>query len=154
MRIKSIIFVDRENELEVLEKAYSSNRAELVIIYGRRRIGKTFLLSFFARNRKTIYLIVNYSERELALKNLEEQLVKQVKLPYAPRIENFSDLYKILKHQNIRLIIIDEQNRRSNRITERVGPPPSQKQYHAGTRMLLSRHDGENRLILRIPPLR
>ncbi len=111
MRIESMRFIDREDELRVLEEAYSSNKAELIIIYGRRRIGKTFLLSFFAKTRKAIYLIVNYSEREPALRNLGEQLLKQVELPYAPRIESFSDLYELLGKQGIRLVIIDEFQR-------------------------------------------
>ena len=38
------IFIDREKELNVLEEAYNSGQKELVIIYGRRRIGKTSLL--------------------------------------------------------------------------------------------------------------
>jgi AAA+ ATPase superfamily predicted ATPase len=36
--------VDRERELQALKKRFSSNDLELIIIYGRRRIGKTFLI--------------------------------------------------------------------------------------------------------------
>ncbi|NQE52119.1 hypothetical protein C5S29_00900, partial [ANME-1 cluster archaeon GoMg3.2] len=34
-------FVDREHELKILKDAYNSDRAEFIIVYGRRRIGKT-----------------------------------------------------------------------------------------------------------------
>jgi len=33
-------FIDREGELEALEKLYTQDRAHLILIYGRRRIGK------------------------------------------------------------------------------------------------------------------
>ena len=41
---KGLVMVGREKELNELEKLYDSGKAELVAIYGRRRIGKTFLV--------------------------------------------------------------------------------------------------------------
>ena len=35
------MFIDRKAELEQLESLYASERAELFILYGRRRVGKT-----------------------------------------------------------------------------------------------------------------
>ena len=40
--MKSII--GRDNEVRVLEELYSSNRSQLVAVYGRRRVGKTYLV--------------------------------------------------------------------------------------------------------------
>ena len=36
--------IGRKNEIERLKKYVKSNRSELIAIYGRRRIGKTFLV--------------------------------------------------------------------------------------------------------------
>ena len=36
--------VGREKEIKELNRLYNSNKAELVAVYGRRRIGKTFLI--------------------------------------------------------------------------------------------------------------
>lgn len=36
--------IGREKELEILEDALSSNSAEFIAVYGRRRIGKTYLI--------------------------------------------------------------------------------------------------------------
>ncbi|OYT38706.1 MAG: ATP-binding protein [Desulfurococcales archaeon ex4484_58] len=44
-----MLFVNREYELRVLEEALSSSKSELVLTYGRRRIGKTVLLKYFRR---------------------------------------------------------------------------------------------------------
>jgi len=40
-------FVDRESELDFLEKSYFKNTAQFIILYGRRRIGKTELIKKF-----------------------------------------------------------------------------------------------------------
>ncbi|MEM4688807.1 MAG: ATP-binding protein, partial [Thermofilaceae archaeon] len=106
-----MIFVDRESELGVLEQAYSSGRSELVVIYGRRRIGKTFLLSLFLKRKGGVYLCVNHEERDLALRDLAEQLSEQAVLPYPPKLESFRDLYEVLASLNVRLIVIDEFQR-------------------------------------------
>jgi len=56
-----------------------------VIIYGRRRIGKTFLISVFMKRKKGIYLVINFEDRDAALRDLVRQLQEQVKLPYPQR---------------------------------------------------------------------
>lgn len=48
-------FVNREQELGFLKRHFSSNQAELLVIWGRRRVGKTFLLQHFARGLPVIY---------------------------------------------------------------------------------------------------
>lgn len=45
------MFVGRRKELELLEDAYRSPKSELVVIYGRRRIGKSRLVHHFARGK-------------------------------------------------------------------------------------------------------
>ncbi|WP_226010800.1 ATP-binding protein [Halomicrobium salinisoli] len=44
-------FVDREDELEVLSSAFDSNEAELLVVYGRRRLGKSALVREAIRGR-------------------------------------------------------------------------------------------------------
>ena len=42
--MKKEIFIDRKHEMELLSDLWDSDSAELLIIYGRRRVGKTTLL--------------------------------------------------------------------------------------------------------------
>ncbi len=37
--------IGRKSELETLERVYSSRKSEFIILYGRRRVGKTFLIN-------------------------------------------------------------------------------------------------------------
>lgn len=58
-------FVDRELEMRTLEREYAKKEASLVIVYGRRRVGKTTLLNEFAKDKKTIYFWQHRSRRAL-----------------------------------------------------------------------------------------
>jgi len=49
------MFVGRQKELELLEDAYSSPKSELVVIYGRRRIGKSRLIHHFAQGKSRFF---------------------------------------------------------------------------------------------------
>ena len=49
------MFVGREEELRVLEDAYARTEFQMVVVYGRRRVGKTTLLDRFARDKRTLY---------------------------------------------------------------------------------------------------
>lgn len=42
----------RKNEQNELEDIFSSKKAEFVLVYGRRRVGKTFLIKQFFQNKK------------------------------------------------------------------------------------------------------
>ena len=37
-------FVDREEELSSMDDSYSANGSDLIVVYGRRRVGKTELI--------------------------------------------------------------------------------------------------------------
>lgn len=48
-------FYCREDELRKLNKRYIGDRFECIIIYGRRRVGKTALINEFCRDKLTIF---------------------------------------------------------------------------------------------------
>lgn len=51
-------FVNRAKELDALEKQYYSNESSLVIVYGRRRVGKTALIAeFLKRHSDSLYFL-------------------------------------------------------------------------------------------------
>ena len=39
--------IGREKELAVLNETLHSNRAEMIVVYGRRRVGKTYMIEEF-----------------------------------------------------------------------------------------------------------
>lgn len=61
--------IGRQSEIELLEKAYKSEKSEFVALYGRRRVGKTFLIRSVFKNRMTFQL------SGLANANMAQQLM-------------------------------------------------------------------------------
>jgi AAA+ ATPase superfamily predicted ATPase len=55
-----LTFVNRESEIQFLLDRMTSNQAELVIVYGRRRIGKTELLRKAFVKGKAIYFVADF----------------------------------------------------------------------------------------------
>ena len=51
------MFIGRERELASLECLYKSDKFEFAVVYGRRRVGKTALISRFIEEKKAIYLM-------------------------------------------------------------------------------------------------
>ena len=63
------MFIGREKELSVLCERYEENNFQCIIIYGRRRVGKTALISEFIRDKN----VMMYTGLEMdAQRNLEE----------------------------------------------------------------------------------
>ena len=50
--LHNVYFVDRNAELAFLEDAYSTDKSQMIIVYGRQRVGKTCLLQKFIKNKK------------------------------------------------------------------------------------------------------
>lgn len=49
------MFIGREKELSILERLYSSDKFEYLVMYGRRRVGKTEILKEFSRKHRAIF---------------------------------------------------------------------------------------------------
>lgn len=63
------MFIDREHELDTLRSEYEKEGSSLVIVYGRRRTGKTALITEFAQQKKALYFLAT-EESELQNRNL------------------------------------------------------------------------------------
>ena len=96
-------FKDRESELKELNEVLGSNKFEFLIIYGRRRIGKTELILEATKNKKKIYYL------SVGEKNLERfySLCLQ-HYPEGSKLKvDWETLFEFLKTK-VQVIIIDE----------------------------------------------
>ena len=69
------MFVGRQRELDELEKYYRDDSFQFAVLYGRRRVGKTFLLNKFIENKTAIYFtaVETTAKENLALLNRSPQ---------------------------------------------------------------------------------
>lgn len=66
--------IGRKEELERLESLYQSNKFEFLIMYGRRRVGKTTILQEFAGKHKSIFFSAQEKNDALNLADFSEVL--------------------------------------------------------------------------------
>ena len=55
-------FIGREKEIRQLRQRYESSSPEMVVVYGRRRVGKTFLIRQTFNNGFDFYLTGLYKK--------------------------------------------------------------------------------------------
>ncbi|HWQ96414.1 MAG TPA: ATP-binding protein [Candidatus Methylomirabilis sp.] len=69
-----MIFIDRETELQILKDRINSSRAEFMVIYGRRRIGKTELVKKVISEHNGIILMGREESKKLQLQRFSRLL--------------------------------------------------------------------------------
>ena len=59
------MFYCREEELQEMNRRYDKGRFECIVIYGRRRVGKTALINEFCKDKTSVYFsALNASSKE------------------------------------------------------------------------------------------
>ena len=72
--MEETMFIDRKTELELLDQRYRSNQAELFVLYGRRRVGKTELLRAFCADKPHVFFIATLSSDSEQLATFSQQV--------------------------------------------------------------------------------
>jgi AAA+ ATPase superfamily predicted ATPase len=86
--------IGRERECEELKWAMDSHRSELVVLYGRRRVGKTFLVRrFFSDNYCFHYVGAHNQKKAMQLQNFRESLMRYSSQNDIPALQNWHDAF-------------------------------------------------------------
>lgn len=105
-------FIGRRKELKWLEKTYKDTQNSFLIIYGRRRIGKTELIKEFSKDKDHIYFLATIKPEIENLRDMKNIMADFLKDEVFNRIEfrGWEDLFKEFTNKvKKRLIItIDE----------------------------------------------
>ena len=96
-----IMFIDRDREIEKLLEIAKSGKSELVLVYGRRRVGKSRLLTEFSKKVNSLYLISDLSE------NILDIFAKQIGEEFV-RFNDWDDFFEYISKCKYDVIIIDE----------------------------------------------
>lgn len=112
--------IGRSQEIEVLKDALASNRPEFIVVYGRRRVGKTFLIKEFFDDTFSFYAtgVQNLNTKQ-ELRVFKEALAKygdREKTVPKDWFEAFSRLEEVLKKETVhreyksgkRVVFLDE----------------------------------------------
>ncbi|MBN2012630.1 ATP-binding protein [candidate division KSB1 bacterium] len=106
------MFYNRTDELAYLDSKFDSAAAELIILWGRRRIGKTYLLREFCKRHNGLFLMATASSGMDNLMDFSQTLAdyfQDTRLQIAP-LQNWDDFFLYL-HEKLTtrtVIVIDE----------------------------------------------
>ena len=70
------MFIGRERELDSLNKLYQTDEFEFVVLYGRRRVGKTALINHFIADKPAIYFMGVESNAKQNLENFSASILE------------------------------------------------------------------------------
>lgn len=91
-------FYGRKKELKLLEDSYSRSKekAQMIVITGRRRIGKTLLASHYAENKPHLYLFVSKKSETLLCQEFVKQIKHDLDWPVLGEFSKFRDIIALL----------------------------------------------------------
>ncbi|MCS4541306.1 MAG: ATP-binding protein [Euryarchaeota archaeon] len=73
------LFVNRDQELQFLEEKFNTTGPELVVIYGRRRVGKTELVARFIKGKPALYFLADRRPEKDLLLELRAKMAQVLK---------------------------------------------------------------------------
>ena len=111
------MFVGRKNELKILNDAYRSGKSQLVVIYGRRRIGKSSLVKEFSKDKHQFFSFeaIEGEGTPIQIRHFTAQLKKQYDDPILEnaRFSSWESVFsyltdRIINRKTAKIIFLDE----------------------------------------------
>ena len=89
--------IGREREMAELRRCVESDRSEFVIVYGRRRVGKTFLVDQFFQYQYDFTFVGGHRlSKEKQLRNFSKALKKYAHLTLQPKLKDWDEAFYAL----------------------------------------------------------
>ncbi len=103
--------IARKNEIAQIERLYASGRPEFVIIFGRRRVGKTFLVNQLLGDRFTFSFVGSRNQPpSLQLRRFGTQLAEAMGSVFVPVLSSWEDAFTQLR------FLIDSKPRNERKV--------------------------------------
>ena len=108
------MFIGREAELKFLQDKYTEERGQLIVLYGRRRVGKTETLREFCKDKPHVFFSCTQTTDLVQLRNFSSRMFKE-NIPAKNYISEFADWEKAFRAvldlpygNQKKLLVIDE----------------------------------------------
>ena len=106
-------FVDREQEMDLLQSEYDRKGSSLVVLYGRRRVGKTTLISEFIKGKRALFFLASEeseAQNRSAFKDKAAEFIGSDLLREA-EIKNWDTIFRTIMETHFDtkpVIVLDE----------------------------------------------
>ena len=105
-------FYGRERELKLLQKIYDKLPG-MVVINGRRRVGKTSLIREFIKDKKSLYFFVDNNKTiDILIQDFHSQITATLDLPAYVKITTPEELLDFLFSCNENLVVVFDEFQR------------------------------------------
>ena len=108
------MFIGRSAELQFFESKYNEDKGQLIVLYGRRRVGKTETLREFCKNKPHVFYSCTQSTDHTQLQRFSQQMMRE-DIPARKYITEFADwenafraIQELPYGNKKKLIVIDE----------------------------------------------
>lgn len=104
-------FVGREHELGELNRLYAQGGFQFVVLYGRRRVGKTMLASEFSKDKPHISFTAKVQTNALNLRDFTRTLCHHFGLPQSTTLPSWDDALDLLAREvgDQRLVVVFDE---------------------------------------------
>lgn len=103
-------FINREYELEFLRRSYGEEMSQFIVLYGKRRVGKTSLVKEFARDVPHVYFLADKATEKDQLQALSERvgLLYNDEFLLSRGFGSWHEFFRYIKRKGKVVVIIDE----------------------------------------------
>lgn len=104
-------FYNRKQELKALNDWWKQKGSHLVIMYGKRRVGKTALSLEFAKNKPTIFHLAERLDPKLQLQKISQEVGVFFKDAYVLEygFQDWEQLFKYIAQKKQKIVIIIDE---------------------------------------------
>lgn len=96
--MKADLIIGRDKEKAELQRCIDSDRSELVIVYGRRRVGKTYLVDeFFGRKYDFTFVGGHNLPQRTQLRSFAKALKQAMGETSARKLSDWFDAFDVLE---------------------------------------------------------
>ncbi|WP_138206531.1 ATP-binding protein [Haloimpatiens lingqiaonensis] len=106
------MFIGREYEIKALNKLYDKDSFQFVVMYGRRRVGKTRLLTEFCKDKEHIFFVAEEYNEKMALEKFSQKILQYFQMEeFMSSFESWEKAFMFLAKQSRDkklILVIDE----------------------------------------------
>ena len=102
--------IGRHDEMNILDSLYKSKKFEYLVMYGRRRVGKTTLLQEFSKDKNAIFFPAQEKNDALNLQDFSKMVQLKLDGTYISSFDGWKEAFEYInkKTEQRTVIIIDE----------------------------------------------
>jgi AAA+ ATPase superfamily predicted ATPase len=107
---KAVKFINRKYELEFLRRAYREDKSQFIVLYGKRRVGKTSLVKEFAGGLPHVYFLADKATEKDQLQALSERVGILYKDDFllSRGFGTWHEFFRYIKGRGKVIVVVDE----------------------------------------------